>query len=85
MANKKTTSSQQQATPVKHQVCCLNCLHAHLHRYGNNPILAACHKQPQPGNERFPYKVEVAWPLRWCTDWSLDPNKKTVEQLNKAA
>ena len=84
MANNKTTSQTTTATGYK-LVCCLNCLHAHLHRYGNNPILAACHKQPQPDNERFPYAVEVACHLRKCSYWALDPNRKEVEQRKKVA
>ena len=88
MAKKTSTktqqaSSQQPATPKV--VCCLNCLHADLHRYGTNPILAACHQKPQPDNERFPYQVEVASFLRKCSDWHLDPHEKTVELRSKVA
>ena len=82
----KTTSTQQtstQATPKV--VCCLNCLHANLHRYGNNPILAACMCKPQPDNEKFPYAVEVACHLRRCVDWKLDPERKVVELRSKVA
>ena len=86
MATKNTkqqTTAQQPATPK--MVCCLNCLHADLHRYGNNPILAACHCKPQESNERFPYQVEVASFLRKCSTWKLDPKEKTVEQRSKVA
>lgn len=84
MANKSTTSINESNAKYK-LVCCLNCLRADLHRYGNNPILAACHAQPQPENERFPYQVEVACHLRRCNDWKLDPNRKPVEQRSKTA
>lgn len=81
MANKTTSSTWAAANLV----CCMNCLHAQLHRYGNNPILAACLCQPQPNNERFPYVVEVASPLRKCKSWKLDPNEKEVEQRTRVA
>lgn len=83
MAN-KTTSGGEANTKYK-LVCCLNCLHANLHRYGNNPTLAACQCKPQPDNERFPYQVEVASHLRKCSDWKMDPQRKTVEQRNRVA
>lgn len=84
MATKNTsTTTSTQATP--NVVCCLNCLNALLHRYGNNPILAACLCQPQPNNERFPYVVEVASLLRKCKSWKLDPNEKEVEQRTRVA
>jgi hypothetical protein len=84
MANKKTTSQTTLTTDYK-LVCCLNCMHAQLHRYGNNPILSACHQKPQPDNERFPYQIEVACHLRKCSYWALDHNRKTVEQRSKVA
>ena len=83
MTNKITSENE---TNTKNKlVCCLNCLHAGLHRYGSNPILSACHAQPQPENEKFPYQVEIASPLRKCIDWKLDANEKTVEQRVKVA
>lgn len=84
MSKTSNTTRQDTKTTGYKIVCCLNCLHAQLHRYGNDPILSACHKQPQPDNERFPYAIEVASHLRKCSDWALDPNKKTVEQRSKA-
>lgn len=81
MANKTTSSTWAAANLVS----CMNCLHAKLHRYGNNPILAACYCKPQQGNERFPYGVEVASPLRRCINWKLDPNRKEVERRSKVA
>ena len=84
MATKNTsTQTSTQATPKV--VCCLNCQHANLHRYGNDPILAACKCKPQPDNERFPYDVQVACHLRRCSDWKLDPVKKEVEKRSKVA
>ena len=74
----------QQAAP-KHPVCCLNCKNAILHRYGRNPILAACKAKPQPENERFPYEVMVACHLRKCSDWVLEAERKEVELRSKVA
>ena len=66
-------------------VCCMDCLWANLHQYGTNPILAGCRKQPNPDNERFPFKVMVA-SARWiCPDWKKDPNEKSIEKREKAA
>lgn len=84
MATKNTTS--QTTTPASSKlVSCMNCLHALLHRYDTNPILAACQCKPQPDNERFPFQVEVASILRKCSDWKLDPNDKEVELRSKVA
>lgn len=82
----KTTNERQNTKTTGYKmVCCLNCLHANLHRYGNNPILSACQKKPQPDNERFPFQVEVACHLRRCGMWELDPNRKTVELRKKVS
>lgn len=83
MATTKTSQTTQAGRPKL--VCCLNCLHAKLRQHGTNPILAACKCKPQPDNERFPYDVQVARPLRNCSDWKLDPNEKEVEHITKAA
>ena len=84
MSNKTIASGNE--TNTKHKVVrCLNCLHAGLHRYGNNPVLSACHAQPQPENKKFPYQVEIASTPRKCSDWAFDPNEKTVEQRVKVA
>jgi hypothetical protein len=85
MATKNTTSTATSTQATPKVVCCLNCLHALLHRYGNNPILAACKCQPQPDNEQFPYAVEVACHLRRCINWKLDPDRKEVERRSKVA
>ena len=85
MAKNNSNNAQQVKTKGYKLVCCLNCLHAHLHRYGNNPILAACQKKPQPDNERFPFQVEVACHLRKCDAWELDTEKKTVEVRKKVS
>jgi len=84
MANNKTTSETTK-TAGNRLVCCLNCLHAKLHRYDNNPVLSACEAQPQPGDERFPFRVEVASTMRHCACWKLDPNPKDIEQRSKTA
>lgn len=71
---KKETKNNQPA-------CCLTCQLARLHRYGTNPVLAGCTAQPQPGNERFPYRVEVANFVRRCDNYRFQPMKdKTIEQ-----
>lgn len=84
MANNNTTGTTTKDKPNTQPVCCLNCKHADLHRYGCNPILSACHAQPQSGNARFPYKVEVASFTRICALWKLSTEEKTVEQRRKA-
>lgn len=85
MTNKASSKNQASTQTTPKVVCCLNCLNALLHRYGNNPILAACKCKPQPDNERFPYVVEVACHLRRCSDWKLDLERKTVEIRSKVA
>ena len=60
-------------------VTCASCLYGRLHRYGNNPILAACEQKPQQGNVRFPFAVEVASVLRRCSLHKLSPVQKTIE------
>lgn len=69
-------------TQAKQIVTCLSCKHAHLHRYDNNPVLAACLKQPQMANPRFPYTVEVAGAPRHCKLYVQELKEKTVEQRN---
>lgn len=78
--NKQNTAQNHGAKTL---VRCLNCLHADLHRYDNDPILAACHQKPQPDNERFPFEIEVANILRLCAGWKFDASEKTVEQRTK--
>ncbi len=84
MATKRTTPKAAAAASKK-LVSCLNCLHADLHRYGCNPILASCKCKPQTYNKYFPYQVEVACFLRFCEYWRPDPDNKEVEQRNKVA
>lgn len=60
-------------------VCCMDCLHSRLFRYGCNPILAECLQNPQPGNERFPYQREVARALRTCKPYEHTDKVKDVE------
>jgi len=64
----------------KEVVCCMDCFWANLHRYGNNPVLAQCTKKPNPGNARFPYKVEVA-SARWiCPHYKHQDGEKFIQQ-----
>lgn len=69
----------------KKAVCCMNCMKAMLHRYGNDPILAACEAQPQPHDEKFPYAVEVAGVKRCCKDYVETDVQKVVQQRTKKA
>lgn len=73
------------ATTNQQKVSCKNCIHAKLHRYGNNPILAACECQPQPYDDKFPFAIEVACVMRNCRKWAYDPVEKEVEQRSKVA
>ncbi len=61
-------------------VTCMNCMNAMLHRYGNNPILAACQAKPQPYNEKFPFEVMVAGHLRSCASHVVSDVQKVVIQ-----
>lgn len=66
-------------------VCCKDCLFAHLIQYDNNPVLAECHKKPNPGDEKFPYQREVA-STRWiCPTWKHDIQEKIIEKRRKVA
>jgi hypothetical protein len=67
------------ATPCNRLVTCMDCEHAILHRYGSNPILAACKCQPQHNNERFPFLVEVASFQRRCANYRHSLTEKQVE------
>jgi len=66
--------------------CCKTCLHSQLLQYGNNPLLADCHKKPQQGNEMFPYERMVASCIFICPTYKEDPEseKKEVIQMMKA-
>lgn len=88
MATRTKTANKQKNQEEKKNtkpVCCLNCLHSLLHRYGHNPILAGCKCKPQLGNMRFPYEVQVASFMRVCPDWKESKEEKVVEQRFKAA
>ena len=83
--NIRRTAANTTVSVAKGPVCCLNCEHALLHRYGTNPILAACKCQPQQYDERFPYVVEVASYMRHCSNWELATGEKEIEIRSKAA
>lgn len=83
--NMRRPAANATVTVAKGPVCCLNCEHALLHRYGTNPILAACKCQPQQYDERFPYVVEVASYMRHCSMWKESKVEKVIEQRKKAA
>ena len=79
-------NNHQAAKPKANKlVCCINCAHALLHRYGNNPILSACKQKPQQDNKRFPFEVQVASFLRLCQSWNLSTSINVVEQRSKVA
>ena len=65
-------------SPATKLVTCMTCANAGLHQYGSNPVLAECHCQPQEGNTRFPYVVEVANAKRSCSNYAYEADK-TVE------
>ena len=62
----------------------MDCKHSHLLQFGNNPVLADCHEQPQPGNERFPYRREVARFLRRCPMYKRTNEVKDIEHRTAA-
>lgn len=86
MAKSKSTK-QVEATPktASKLVNCLDCVLAQLHRYGNNPVLAACEAHPQMDNERFPFEVVMASFLRYCKEHKHTDNVKEIEQRRKVA
>ena len=85
MAKNNNQLSTSRNTADNTIVCCMNCQHSNLHRYGSNPILAACKCKPQYGNKRHPYQIEIASIRRNCSYWAFEPNQKKVEQRTKAA
>ena len=64
---------------------CMTCLYAQLHRYENNPVLAACEKKPQPGNAKFPYEVMVASPVWVCPSYKQADGEKWIQPRVKTA
>ena len=65
---------------VNTQLCsCMTCLHAMLHRYGTNPVLAACEAMPQPGNAKFPYEVMVASTVWVCPHYVKSSTDKWIQ------
>lgn len=58
---------------------CMTCKHSMLHRYGSNPVLAACEKKPQPGNAKFPYEVMVASTVWICPTWAEAEGEKWIQ------
>ncbi len=70
----------EQKEPKNDKPCsCMTCKWAMLHRYGTNPILAACEKRPQQGNIKFPYEIMVASFLWICPHYAKSEDKKWVE------
>lgn len=80
--SKVTVAEDRKNTKV---VCCMDCLWANLIRYGNDPIIAECHKRPDPDNEKFPYERQVA-SARWiCPIYKHNDKEKSVEKREKVA
>ena len=71
---------REQKPKVNTKLCsCMTCAHSMLHRYGSNPILAACLQKPQPGNAKFPYEVMVASTVLVCPTWAQAVGEKWVQ------
>ena len=65
---------------VNTKMCsCMTCFWAQLHRYGNNPVLAACEAKPQPGNAKFPYEVMVASTTWVCPSYVEAEGEKWIQ------
>ena len=65
---------------VNTKMCsCMTCAHSMLHRYGSNPILAACQQKPPPGNAKFPYEVMVASTIWICPQYTEADGDKWVQ------
>ena len=79
----KTNNNTKEQKP-RGPVTCMDCKNSLLHRYGNNPVLAACKAQPQPYNVRFPFAVEVAGVKRKCPCYINSTEVKTIEQRKAA-
>lgn len=58
---------------------CMTCKYSMLHRYGSNPVLAACEKKPQPGNAKFPYEVMVANTVWICPKYAEAEGEKWIQ------
>lgn len=70
----------EQKTRVNTKMCsCMTCAHSLLHRYGSNPILAACQQKPQPGNAKFPYEVMVASTTWVCPLYAQAVGEKWIQ------
>ena len=83
MSKTISTSNTETKGTKKAPATCRTCLHAMLHRYDNNPILAACSQKPQPDNERFSFEVNVASTPRSCSLYKFDAKEKEVEQRTR--
>lgn len=89
MSNKTNRGQQptqeEKRRNVKIPVTCWTCMHAKLHRWDNNPVLAECHKKPQAFNKRFPFEIEIASVLRLCVSYDETQSENVVEQRYKKA
>ena len=65
----------------KSHVRCYDCAKGILHRYGNNPILAACTGKPCISSLIFPYEIEVAMVYRNCKMFGSRQEEATVQLL----
>lgn len=78
--NKRVAVIQQQTkqTP-KGPVCCRNCEHAKLIRYGSNPILALCPKKP--AHNKYGWDVDVASSMKHCSMYDECQGEKEITKL----
>lgn len=87
MSKTKTKAQVEAKTSKQAMVCCMTCLHSLLHRYDNNPVLAACQKKPNMTGlnaERFPFEVDVAITMKRCELYDHEAGNKVIELRKKA-
>lgn len=75
----KAFINEQKETVNTKPCSCMTCKHSMLHRYGNNPVLAACEKKPQPDNAKFPYEVMVASTVWVCPKYAEAEGDKWIQ------
>lgn len=82
---KSNNKTSKVVKKVKCLVDCTCCANAHLVQYDGprEPLLAECHMQPQPHNDRFPFLVEVARAKRLCEFYEYTDKMREVEKRVK--
>ena len=79
MANRTVNKSSQEDKANTKPCSCMTCAHSMLHRYGSNPVLAACQKKPQPYDAKFPYEVFVASMVWVCPRYAEATSDKWIQ------